>query len=305
MQPVEQEGEQLMCREVQAGLPGLDQGVELLGQKPETMGSFQSTTFRGVGDAVEVSRGRCVRQLDQRVEGQKLVEQEVEQEFACAVGEGSDPFPGGGAGRAQAGQLIHQAVPPLTYDEIEGDGILQQADHVAPVGVQEVRQQAMRATTDLASNPLNSDEEIDVPCEGMPLVGTPADQTIGGLTLGVGTTLGDGKAMTRKGDCFGGVLDGIGEVLYNDHVVGTPPRVVKLGSLEPLREVSSFLAQLLAIIPPFRLFRQAWQLSWPSWYSFLADQSAWPFALCLPSPLEAQLFYLAKVGPVSVRESGP
>ena len=129
--------------------------------------------------------------------------------------------------------------------------MLQHADHVAPVGVQEVRQQAMRATTDLASNPLDFYEKIDVPCEGMPLVGTPADQTIGGLTLGVGTTLGDDKAMTRKGDCFGVVLDGIGEVLYNDHVVGTPPRVVKLVSIEPLREVSSFLAQLLAIIPSF------------------------------------------------------
>lgn len=97
---MEQEGEQLIRREVQAGLPGLDQGVELLGQKPEAIGAFQATTLRGVGDAVEVSRGYGVRQLDQGVEGQKLAGQEVEQEFARAVGEGADPFPDGGASRA-------------------------------------------------------------------------------------------------------------------------------------------------------------------------------------------------------------
>ena len=57
--------------------------------------------------------------------------------------------------------------------------------------------------------------------------------------------------MTRKGDCFGVLLYRIGEVLYNDHVVGTPPRVVKLASIEPQWEVSSFLAQLSAIIPAY------------------------------------------------------
>jgi len=56
--------------------------------------------------------------------------------------------------------------------------------------------------------------------------------------------------------------------------------------------------------PPSDLFRQAWQLSWASWYPFLADQALWPFTLCFPSSLEAQLFYLAEVGPISVRESG-
>jgi len=105
--------------------------------------------------------------------------------------------------------------------------------------------------TDLASNPLNHDEVGYVHCAGPPLVGAPADQTVGSLTFGMRTSLGDGKAMTRKGDCFSVLLYRIGEVLYNDHVVGTPPRVVKLASIEPQWEVSSFLAQLLAIILPY------------------------------------------------------
>lgn len=128
--------------------------------------------------------------------------------------------------------------------------MLQQADHVLPIGMQKVRQQAMSVMTDLASNPLNQDVVVDVVHAGPPFVGAPTDQTIGGLTFRVRTTLGDGKAMARKRDCFGVLLYRIGKVLYNDHVVGTPPLVVKLASIEPQWEVSSFLAQLRAIIPP-------------------------------------------------------
>ena len=44
-------------------------------------------------------------------------------------------------------------------------------------------------------------------------------------------------------------LDGTGEVLYNDHTMGTPPSVVGPASVEPRREVSSSLSRPAAIIP--------------------------------------------------------
>lgn len=43
-------------------------------------------------------------------------------------------------------------------------------------------------------------------------------------------------------------FDETGEVLYNDHVLGTPPLVVGPASCEPQWEVSLFLPRLVAII---------------------------------------------------------
>jgi hypothetical protein len=51
---VEQEGKQLSRCEVETGLPNFDLGIELLGQEPEEISSFQAATFDGIGDAIEV-----------------------------------------------------------------------------------------------------------------------------------------------------------------------------------------------------------------------------------------------------------
>jgi hypothetical protein len=58
---------------------------------------------------------------------------------------------------------------------------------------------------------------------------------------------GDGGALTRKGDRCGVLLYRTGEMLYNDHDLGTPPLVVGLANLGTRRGVSSFLAWMCAI----------------------------------------------------------
>jgi hypothetical protein len=44
-------------------------------------------------------------------------------------------------------------------------------------------------------------------------------------------------------------FDGTGKVLYNDHVLGTPPLVVGPGSCEIRREASSFLPGFAPLSP--------------------------------------------------------
>jgi len=246
---VKQKGKQLSRREVETGLSGLDLGIELLGQEPEEISSFQSPTFDGIGDAVEVlgwcgvlslSKG-CVWQFGQGIKGQELAGHNVQQEFARSVGEGAEPLPDGGQGWASIGQLFHQAAKALTSDDVEGDGVLQQADGVVPVGVQEVRKQAVGTAADLASDPLDPDVVVIVRRAGPAPVSAPTDQRAIGLALRVGTTARDRKVTARKGLCFGVLLDGIGEVLYNDHACRTPPLVVKPTSSKPQREVLFFL----------------------------------------------------------------
>ncbi|RLC76106.1 MAG: hypothetical protein DRJ03_29245 [Chloroflexi bacterium] len=127
--------------------------------------------------------------------------------------------------------MAHQAAAHAQPgDEIEGGDALQQTDHVMPIGVQKVRQQAMRATADIAAKPLDQDAARpkggrvgDVLRARPPFVGTPADQTAGGLTFRVRTGVWDGEAATGEGDCLGVLFYRTGEVLYNNHGLGTPP----------------------------------------------------------------------------------
>ena len=171
-----------------------------------------------------------------------MADQEIEQEVTCPVSEGSDPLSNGGASRARRGQSVHQPVPTQTHDQVERNGALEQANHVMAVGMQEVRQQAVRVAADLAPNPLHQDAVVDVASAGRALVGAPADQATAGLAIGMRTDVRDGEAATGEGDGFGVLLYRTGEVLYNDHALGTPPFVVGLPNLETRRGVSSFLA---------------------------------------------------------------
>ena len=171
-----------------------------------------------------------------------MADQEIEQQVACAVGEGSDPFPNGGASRAGSGQSVHQPVPTQARDQVEGNDVLEQANHIMAVGMQEVGQQAVRVAAGLAPNPLDQDAVVDVAGAGRALVGAPADQAAAGLAVGIRTGVWDGEAATGEGNGFGVLLHRTGKVLYNDHELGTPPLVVGLPNLETRREVSSFLA---------------------------------------------------------------
>ena len=220
---MKQEREQLVRRKVQTGSFGLDQSVEMLGQKPETVSAFYAATFGRIADAVEMAGRRRIWQICQGVESQKLAGQEIEQEFARAVGKGGDPFPNSRASRVQTREPVHQATDAQPGDEIEGDDALQQTDHVMPIGMQKVRQQAMRATTDLAPNPMDQDVVGDVVGAGPSLVGAPTDQAIAGPAVGVRTGVWDGEAATGERNGVSVLLYRTGEVLYNNHVLGTPP----------------------------------------------------------------------------------
>ena len=220
---MEHKGEQLIRRKVQTGSFDLDQSVEMLGQQPEAVSAFHAATFEGVADAVKMVGRWRIRQRCQGVKFQKLAGQEIEQELARAVGKGGDPFPNSRASRVQTREPVHQATDAQPGDEIEGDDVLQQRDHVMPIRVQKVRQQAMRATTDLAPNPLDQDVVGDVAGAGPSLVGAPTYQAIAGPAVGVRTGVRDGEAATGEGNGVSVLLYRTGEVLYNNHVLGTPP----------------------------------------------------------------------------------
>jgi hypothetical protein len=122
--------------------------------------------------------------------------------------------------------------------------VLQQTDHIMPIGVQKVGQQAVRVAADLAPHSLDQDAVVDVAGAGRALVLAPANQATAGLTVGMRTGVRDGEAATWEGDGFGVLLYRTGEVLYNDHVFGTPPLVVGLSNLETRRGVLSFLTRM-------------------------------------------------------------
>ena len=126
--------------------------------------------------------------------------------------------------------------------------MLHQINRVASVGLHKVRQQTVCATTSFTPDSLYRDAVVDVAYVHSPIVGSPTDQTIGLLAFRMGTFLGYGELATRKSKGFGVILCRTREVLYNNHIFGTPPPVVKLPSIEPLGEVSSFLTRLHAII---------------------------------------------------------
>jgi len=105
---------------------------------------------------------------------------------------------------------------------------------------------------DLASDPLDPDVVVIVRRAGPAPVSAPTDQRANGLALRMRTAVREGEIATGKGLCFSVLLDGIGEVLYNDHACRTPPLVVKPTSLEPQREVSFFLSWLAPLLSPHK-----------------------------------------------------
>ena len=71
------------------------------------------------------------------------------------------------------------------------------------------------------------------------VLGYVLDQS--GLALRVGTAVRDREVTAQERLCFGVLLDGIREVLYNDHACRIPPLVVRPTSSKPQREVLFFL----------------------------------------------------------------
>jgi hypothetical protein len=209
--------------------------------------TFQVTAVEGIADAQQMA-GRLVGRLQRGVEGGQVREQAVRQQMACPVGKGADPCADGGVGWAGR-QPVHDAAPTQSHQEVQVHGLLQEAEHVVPVRVQEVREQAVRATAGLAAHALDGDGDVSVPQAGPAGVEAPADQAAGGPAGWMETALGERKDTLLGLHSKGVIFDGTGEVLYNDHTLRTPLCVGELASNAPRREVSSFLSRFPAIIP--------------------------------------------------------
>jgi len=64
--------------------------------------------------------------------------------MTCPVGEGSHPLADSGTSWAGRRQSIDQRVPTQTHDQVERNDVLEQGNHVVPVGMKkEVGQQAL------------------------------------------------------------------------------------------------------------------------------------------------------------------
>jgi hypothetical protein len=166
--------------------------------------------------------------------------------------------------------------------------------------MEEVREQTVGAPAGLAADALHADA-IDLQTgEGLSLVGAPADQGVGGSTVGMRTAVGKRKEAPRERDGLGVVLGRMSVVLYNNHV-GAPPFVVISGKIRPHREAFSFLASFSAIIlpcavpvNPIGLSRSFSVTSWPFNHF---DRSA--------SRSPAPLFNLAVIKPILTKECVP
>ena len=195
---------------------------------------------------------RRVWQVDAGVQGEQVAQQGIQQQVACPVGEGGDPLPHRGAGRSlvvRFSQLAHQLPPAQASEKVERNHLLQQRDDKMAMGVKKVGQQAVGPTADLAAHPLDADAVVGFPGERPAFVGAPADQRTSGLAVGMGTAVRHGERAALGENCGDVFFDGTEKWLYNDHVLGTPPLVVRPPSTEPRREVSSFLLKVPAIIP--------------------------------------------------------
>ena len=95
---------------------------------------------------------------------------------------------------------------------------------------------------------LDHDAMVNVGLARPPLVGAPPDQRVDGLAARIGTTLRQANNETSSAKSFDVIVDGIGNVLYNDHVVEISPLVVSLAACTR-REISFFLPCLDTIIP--------------------------------------------------------
>jgi hypothetical protein len=299
---VEDKGEQVIGGEVETRQPSLGLGIEVLGQLPEAMGTSQTVPSGGAGHPIEMRRRRRLGQFDQGVEGYQRTTEQLEQQFPRPAGEGHDPFTDGRADWALPDQTFHQAVDTQSSQEVEGDNALQERDHVMPIGMEEVGEQAVGAPAGLAPDALHADA-VDMQARaGLSLVAAPADQDIGSSTVGMRTAVGKSKEVPWKRRGFGVVLGRMGVVLYNDHI-GAPPFVVISARIGPLREAFSFLASLSLspIVLPFAILvnligisRHLFAASWPFNY---CDRSS----SCSPG----RPFNLSAIDPILSKECGP
>jgi hypothetical protein len=247
LQPVEQKGEELASREMQPGLPRLDLGVELLGQQPEGVRLLQPAALQGVGAAVQVFR-RILGQWGVGRQGQQVAQQSLQQQVAGAVGEGGDPLPYRRAGGSPAAKALHEGSPAEAGQQVERNAVLQPGNDEMAVRVKKVGQQAVGSAANLAVNALDRDSVAANPERRPTPVGAPPDQVAGRLAIRLRTARGEREDADVGVNRIDVSFDETGEVLYNDHVLGTPPLVVGPASCEPQREVSLCLPRLVAII---------------------------------------------------------
>ena len=161
------------------------------------------------------------------------------------------------------------------------------------VGMQKVRQQAMCTSTDRAADALDANAIVLAWRARPPLVRAPADQGTGSATRGMRTAIGERKGSPWKGSGGDVLFDGAGEVMYNDHALGTPPprgQAHQLGataggvvlsasgwaiiyasasSVKPGRSCSS-------LSMPFQLLKQCDRLHYALYLIPAPDHSIWP-----------------------------
>jgi hypothetical protein len=244
---VKQKREEITGSEVEAGLPGLDLSIEGFSRQPETVGFFQETAFVSVFDPSELI-GRWGRRFGVGCQGHQVAQESIQQELAHAVGKGAHPLADRRAGRAGPRQFVQQALPAPALDEVKSHDPVQQSEHEMAMGMQKIGQQTVGPAAGLAAQPLDADSVVDFFCSGSSFVGAPTDQRTAGLAVGVRTIVWQLKRATLGEACSDVFFDGTGKGLYNDHMLGTPPLVVRPPSTEPRREVSSFLLKVPAII---------------------------------------------------------
>jgi len=237
----------LARREVQPGLPYLDLGVELLSQEPKGVRLLQPVALQGVGDTIQML-GRVIGQLGVGLQGQQVAQQGIQQQVAGAIGERGDPLPHRRSGGSPAAKARHQGSPAQAGQQVEGNAVLQPGSDELTVGMKKVGQQAVGSPADLAADALDGDSVAANPERCPTHVGAPPDQAAGRLAVGVWTVCGKRENATVGVNRLDVFFDETGEVLYNDHVLGTPPLVVGPASCEPQWEVSLFLPRLVAII---------------------------------------------------------
>jgi hypothetical protein len=299
LEPMQHKRQQLGSAEVQPGLSGLDVSIELLGQQPEMMGAGQTMVLGGMGHSIQVW-GRWTWQLSRWRQSQQETGQSGQQEFTRSVGKGADPLPNGRGGRTGLGQLRQQAAKAQAPDEVEGDGLLQQAQHVMAVWMQKIRQQAVRPAADFAADPLNTQPVVPLLGAGPTRVGAPADQGALCLAFGMGTAIREGNVTPRTDISLGIVFDRKGEMMYDNHAFGTPLRVVEqltLGHqgrclpfcsdgsrLSPPTPGSSSPASLQSrLISPLRRIKQCDHIPLAGTCHLKSNYSIWPRLAFFPS----------------------
>jgi hypothetical protein len=93
--------------------------------------------------------------------------------------------------------------------------------------MQKVGQQTVGATALLATDPLNAQAVSFCTGAGPTVVSAPADQAVSGLTVRVGTSVGQFEDTSWAGLSLGVLFDGKRKMDYDDHAMETPSRVVE------------------------------------------------------------------------------